>query len=59
MERRQQITRIFQAALTRDSRERAAFLADACAGDDELLSSGRVAAGGRGDEDPAQVGAAR
>ena len=36
MDRRQQITRIFHAALTRESHERAAFLAEACAADDEL-----------------------
>ena len=36
MDRQQQISRILHAALTRDAHERAAFLADACAGDDEL-----------------------
>ncbi len=36
MDRRQQIRRILRAALAREGRERTAFLADACAGDDEL-----------------------
>jgi TolB-like protein len=36
MDRGQQISRIFHEALGRDSRERAAFLAEACAGDAEL-----------------------
>ena len=35
-ERWQQITGIFQAALARDVDERASFLAEACASDDEL-----------------------
>ena len=33
---RPQISRVFRAALTRDAHERARFLAEACAGDDEL-----------------------
>jgi serine/threonine protein kinase len=36
MDRGQQISRIFHDALRRDARERAAFLAEACAGDAEL-----------------------
>ena len=36
MDRWQQIRRIFRVALAREGRERTAFLADACAGDDEL-----------------------
>ena len=36
MDRWQQIRRIFRGALAREGRERTAFLADACAGDDEL-----------------------
>jgi predicted ATPase len=36
MDRWQQIRRIFRGALAHEGRERTAFLADACAGDDEL-----------------------
>ena len=36
MDRQQQISRILQAARTRAVPERTAFLADTCAGDDEL-----------------------
>lgn len=35
-ERWQQITRIFEAALNRDPASRAAFVAEACPGDDQL-----------------------
>lgn len=36
MDRWQQIRRIFLGALAHEGRARTAFLADACAGDDEL-----------------------
>ena len=35
-ERWRQITELFHAALARDARDRAAFLADACAGDEGM-----------------------
>jgi hypothetical protein len=52
--RRQQISRLYHAALEGDARERAAFLGEACAGDDSLqreveslLANERRAAGFR------------